>query len=132
MVTNSLTHYFQRVHRINIININKYYYYYYYLIFHITCFIFISFALNRFPKNKESREKWLSFCVIDEKVLNTTTKLCSNHFLKDDIIYKAKGSIVKSNAVPCIIAKKRRLHIDNNVPLSGKHYSFYIFTWSDL
>lgn len=46
------------------------------------------------------------FYGINEKVLNTTTKLCSNHFQKKDIINKAKGSIIKLNAVPCIIKKK--------------------------
>jgi len=50
--------------------------------------------------------------------LNATTKLCSNHFQKEDIINKAKGSIIKPNAVPCIIIKKKRLHIEN-VSLSG-------------
>ncbi|XP_025266428.1 uncharacterized protein LOC112638601 [Camponotus floridanus] len=73
-----------------------------------------------FPKNKEFRKKWLSFCGINEKVLNTTTKLCSNHFQKEDIINKAKSSIIKPNAVPCIIIKKKRLHIEN-VPLSENY-----------
>ncbi|XP_067204147.1 uncharacterized protein [Linepithema humile] len=73
-----------------------------------------------FPKNKEFRKKWLSFCGINKKVLNTTTKLCSNHFQKEDIINKTKGSIIKPNAVPCIIIKKKRLHIEN-VPLSENY-----------
>ena len=57
------------------------------------------------PKNKESRQKWLAFCGIDEQVLNTATKLCWNHFQKDDIICLAKGSVVKHNAVPSIMKK---------------------------
>lgn len=41
--------------------------------------------------------------------MNTVTKLCLNHFQKDDIIRKAKGTILKPNAMPSII-KKKRLH----------------------
>ncbi|XP_024893630.1 uncharacterized protein LOC112468606 isoform X1 [Temnothorax curvispinosus] len=66
-----------------------------------------SVSYYTFPKNEKSREKWLTFCGIDERVLNTATKLCSNHFQKDDIIHKAnKGTFVKPNAVPSIIRKK--------------------------
>ncbi|CAL1687528.1 unnamed protein product [Lasius platythorax] len=67
-----------------------------------------SVSYYTFPKNEESCKKWLAFCGIDKQVLNTATKLCSNHFQKDDIILKAKGTIVKPNAVPSIISKKKR------------------------
>ncbi|XP_071632047.1 uncharacterized protein [Temnothorax longispinosus] len=72
-----------------------------------------SVSYYTFPKNEKSREKWLTFCGIDERVLNTATKLCSNHFQKDDIIHKAnKGTFVKPNAVPSIIRKKNaRQHL---------------------
>ncbi|XP_076686478.1 uncharacterized protein LOC143378531 [Andrena cerasifolii] len=63
-----------------------------------------------FPINEESRKKWLAYCGIDEQVLNTVTKLCWNHFQKDDIIRIGKSTIVKRNAVPSIIRKKRKLH----------------------
>ncbi|XP_018314999.1 uncharacterized protein [Mycetomoellerius zeteki] len=71
-----------------------------------------SVSYYTFPKNKELCKQWLLFCGIGENILNTATKLCSNHFEKNDIIFKAKGSVVKLNAVPCI--KKRRLQVDMN------------------
>ena len=61
-----------------------------------------------FPINEESRKKWLAFCCIDEQVLNTVTKLCWNHFQQDDIIRTGKSTIVKRNAVPSVIRKKKR------------------------
>jgi hypothetical protein len=73
-----------------------------------------SVSYYRFPKNEESRNKWLAFCNIeDTTVLNTATKLCSNHFQKDEIIYRAKGSVLKPNAMPSIF--KKRLLSQSNV-----------------
>ncbi|XP_039309958.1 uncharacterized protein LOC120358766 [Solenopsis invicta] len=42
-------------------------------------------SYHRFPKNKQDREKWLSFCGIKEQDLNTATFLCSNHFKEEDL-----------------------------------------------
>ena len=58
-----------------------------------------------FPKDNEFRQKWLAFCGIDEQVLNTATKLCWNHFQKDDITCLARGTIVKRSVVPSIMKK---------------------------
>ncbi|EZA59606.1 hypothetical protein DMN91_005288 [Ooceraea biroi] len=72
-----------------------------------------SVSYYRFPKNVELCKKWLAFCDIDKPdVLNTVTKLCSNHFQEGDIICRAKGTILKPNAVPCIIIKKRKVYLD--------------------
>ncbi|XP_015439266.1 PREDICTED: uncharacterized protein LOC107194192 [Dufourea novaeangliae] len=68
-----------------------------------------------FPKDKECRKKWLTFCGIGEEVLNTVTKLCSNHFQEDDIIRKGKTTIVRPNAVPSVISKKRKWHTCSHI-----------------
>ncbi|KYN15852.1 hypothetical protein ALC57_11933 [Trachymyrmex cornetzi] len=63
-------------------------------------------VLYRFPKNKELREKWIDFCGIDEKVLNSATKLYSIHFEEDAIIRRKNRVVAKIDAVPCTIIKK--------------------------
>ncbi|KAM0732969.1 hypothetical protein ACS0PU_001130 [Formica fusca] len=72
--------------------------------------ILISFFPDRFPRNEESRKKWLDFCGINEVVLSTATKLCSNHFEEDEFIHKSKITFLKSNALPTITSKKRKKH----------------------
>ncbi|XP_029159034.1 LOW QUALITY PROTEIN: uncharacterized protein LOC114931236 [Nylanderia fulva] len=62
-----------------------------------------------FPKNEDSCRKWLDFCGIDKQVLTSSTKLCSDHFQKEDIINKSKGTMAKPNVVPSIISKKKKL-----------------------
>lgn len=69
-----------------------------------------SVSYHEFPRNDESRKKWLDFCGIDENVLNTATKLCSYHFEEDKLIRKSKNTFLKSNALPTITSKKRKKH----------------------
>ncbi|XP_012215589.1 THAP domain-containing protein 5-like [Linepithema humile] len=69
-----------------------------------------SVSYHGFPRNDESRKKWLDFCGIDENVLSTATKLCSNHFEEDKLIHKSKNTFLKSNALPTITSKKRKKH----------------------
>ena len=75
-----------------------------------------------FPINEESRKKWLAYCGINEQVLNTVTKLCWNHFQKDDIIRIGKSTIVKHNAVPSIIRKKRKVYKCSGLIKNCKDY----------
>ena len=75
-----------------------------------------------FPINQESRKKWLDYCGINEQVLNTVTKLCWNHFEKDDIIRIGKSTIVKRNAVPSIIRKKRKVYKCSGLIKNDKDY----------
>ncbi|XP_029161288.1 uncharacterized protein LOC114933019, partial [Nylanderia fulva] len=63
------------------------------------------------PKNEDSCRKWLDFCGIDKQVLTSSTKLCSDHFQKEDIINKSKGTMAKPNVVPSIISKKKKLQL---------------------
>lgn len=67
-------------------------------------------SYHGFPRNEESRKKWLDFCGINEGVLSTATKLCSNHFEEDILIHKCKNTFLKSNALPTITSKKRKKH----------------------
>ncbi|KYN06873.1 THAP domain-containing protein 9 [Cyphomyrmex costatus] len=81
-------------------------------------------VLYRFPKNKELREKWMDFCGIDEKVLNSATKLCSIHFEEDAIIRRKNRAVAKVDAVPCTIIKKRQFpKADKDVYMYWKNSS---------
>ena len=60
-----------------------------------------------FPLVKEFRNKWLAFCGIDEHVLNNVTRLCWNHFQKDDMICVGRSTILNCNAVPSINRTKK-------------------------
>ncbi|XP_018307428.1 uncharacterized protein [Mycetomoellerius zeteki] len=68
-----------------------------------------------FPKEENIRKQWLAFCGINEQVLNTVTKLCTNHFREEDIIKKPKRSYMKPNTVPFIHGKKgtRSLYLNS-------------------
>lgn len=58
--------------------------------------------INRFPKQKEIRQQWLGFCGINEDVLNTATRICSNHFQDYLKNKRGKAVVLNSNAVPSI------------------------------
>lgn len=60
-----------------------------------------------FPLVRELRKKWLSFCDIEEQVLSNVTRLCWNHFPKDDIIYVGDSTILKGDVVPSINRTKK-------------------------
>ncbi|XP_039303417.1 uncharacterized protein LOC105207019 [Solenopsis invicta] len=65
-------------------------------------------SYHRFPKNKQDREKWLSFCGIKEQDLNTATFLCSNHFKEEDLKKKLNCLITNPGAIPSIKTQKRK------------------------
>ncbi|RLU26435.1 hypothetical protein DMN91_000229, partial [Ooceraea biroi] len=76
---------------------------------------FITFPRNaherpkrEFPKDRHSREKWLSFCGIGEKDLNTVTFLCSNHFKEEDLTKRINCVIVNPGAILFIKTQKRK------------------------
>lgn len=81
----------------------------------LQCINLIIFLINRFPKEENIRKQWLAFCGINEQVLNTVTKLCTNHFREEDIIKKPKRSYMKPNTVPFIHGKKgtRSLYLNS-------------------
>ncbi|XP_011335213.2 uncharacterized protein LOC105278095 [Ooceraea biroi] len=82
-------------------------------------------SYHRFPKDRHSREKWLSFCGIREKDLNTATFLCSNHFKEEDLTKRINCVIVNPGAIPFIKTQKRKKRSnttdDKYQPLMKKH-----------
>ncbi|XP_039309077.1 uncharacterized protein LOC105204459 [Solenopsis invicta] len=80
-------------------------------------------SYHRFPKNKQDREKWLSFCGIKEQDLNTATFLCSNHFKEEDLKKKLNCLITNPGAIPSIKTQKRKKSntTDKCLPPIKKH-----------
>ncbi|XP_026824747.1 uncharacterized protein LOC105285358 isoform X3 [Ooceraea biroi] len=82
-------------------------------------------SYHRFPKDRHSREKWLSFCGIGEKDLNTATFLCSNYFKEEDLTKRINCVIINRGAIPSIKTQKRKKRSnttdDKYQPLMKKH-----------
>lgn len=79
--------------------------------------------INRFPKQKEIRQQWVAFCGINEDVLNTATRLCSNHFHEDLKNKRGKAVVLSFNAVPSIRMKKKEKSKQSNSVLNEVHDS---------
>ncbi|XP_025270678.1 THAP domain-containing protein 6 [Camponotus floridanus] len=80
-------------------------------------------SYHRFPKDKDIRKKWLSFCGIKEEVLNTATFLCSQHFKKEDLKQKSNSFSLNTGSIPSIYdikkKKKRSNTTDENCPTTS-------------
>lgn len=76
-----------------------------------------SVSYHKFPKQEETRKQWLAFCEINERVLNTATRLCSNHFHEEFKKKVSNGIVLKPNAVPSICAnmKNNEVHMKNKM-----------------
>lgn len=81
--------------------------------------------INRFPKQEEIRKQWITFCGIDEHILNTATRLCSNHFCEEMKKIISKSVVLKPNAVPSIYKTKKMPEQSNSALIevfnSAKH-----------
>ncbi|KYN14508.1 hypothetical protein ALC57_13289 [Trachymyrmex cornetzi] len=74
--------------------------------------------VNRFPKQKKIRKQWLEFCEINEHILNTVTRICSNHFREELKKKLSKGIVLKPNAVPSVHIKKKTISEQSNSVLN--------------
>ena len=72
-----------------------------------------------FPLVREHRKQWLAFCGIDEHVLNNVTRLCWNHFQKDDILCVGNSTILKGNVVPSV-NRTKKVHVHSSLIKDSK------------
>lgn len=72
---------------------------------------FVLHTMFRFPKDTVQRSKWLNFCQMDERKINSVTMLCNKHFKEENFLYNVGNNklILKKDAVPSIMSNKCRM-----------------------